>query len=337
MTLKPYEVKTVNIATKAVTEEKIGDKAIEARHIAEGAVTPDKLTITPVSRPLTPGLDTAEIKDAAVTSTKIAPNAVTTDHIAADAVATDDIKDGAVTRDKIRDGAVTKEKMADGTIGTAEIIDGAITAPKLGTNSVTSAKIAAGAVKTGEIADAAITPAKLSFAIPTRPLVPPIVAAEIATDAVETAKIKNQAVTNDKLAMNSVETEKIKDGEVTPAKASVGFGRYVPRPAAVWDLQSANFTRDGNWHVDGMDLSSIVPVGAIAIALQIEYAQTTSDSYLIFRQNDTKLPIRLNNQVGIQINSFNVIMPIDADRLIDYAVNDSLDVVIGVAVLGWWI
>jgi hypothetical protein len=86
-----------------------------------------------------------------------------------------------------------------------------------------------------------------------------------------------------------------------------------------------------------MDLSSIVPVGAIAIALQIEYAQTTSDSYLIFRQNDTRLPIRLNNQVGIQINSFNVIMPIDADRLIDYAVNDSLDVVIGVAVSGWWI
>jgi len=160
-----------------------------------------------------------------------------------------------------------------------------------------------------------------------RPIVPPVTNAEIATDAVETAKIKDGNVT----------TPKIADGSVIPAKASVGFGRYVPRAAAVWDLQSANFTRDGNWHVDGMDLSSIVPVGAIAIVLQIEYAQTIPDSYLIFRQNDTKLPIRLNNQVGIQINSFNVIMPIDADRLIDYAVNDSLDVVIGVVVLGWFI
>jgi len=182
MSLKPLEVKTANIATKAVTSDKIADNAIEARHIKEGTVTPDKLTITPVARPLTPGLGTAEIKDGAITSGKIAPNAVTTDHIAANAVATDDIKDNAITTEKIRDGAITREKVADQSVRTEDIVDGAVTAVKLATNSVTQSKIASNSVG----------------------------ASEIIAGAVGTSELANNAVT----------TEKIANGAVTPAKLS---------------------------------------------------------------------------------------------------------------------
>ena len=247
-------------------------------------------------------------KPFAGTQQVIGTGAVTSEKILPGAVDSLQIKDKGIQSADIADGAVLLRHLGP-DVPAVGIPDGSITEDKLANDSVSAAKIKTGAVTSTEIGAGAVTVLKLGDA------------------AVETVKIKDGNVT----------TPKIADGSVTPAKLSFIPSSFVPRSPAVWDLQSANFTRDGNWHVDGMDLSSIVPVGAIAIALQIEYAQTTSDSYLQFRQNDTKLPIRLNNQVGIQINSFNVIMPIDADRLIDYAVNDSLDVVIGVAVLGWWI
>jgi len=309
MSLLPNEVKTENIAAGAVTTPKIGDEQVTSAKLKNSAVTAEKLA---------PGAVTgSKIGDGQIYGSKLRDGAVRAEKIASGAVTTPKIGEQQVTSSRIKDGSISEEKIARNAVTTEKIANASVTPAKLSFTPPSVARPITPAVTTDEIGDAQVTPAKLSFVPLARPLVPPIAAAEIATDAVETAKIK--------------------DGAVTPAKASVGFGRYVPRSAAVWDLQSANFTRDGNWHVDGMDISSIVPVGAIAIVLQIEYAQTTSDSYLIFRQNDTRLPIRLNNQVGIQINSFNVIMPIDADRRIDYAVNDSLDVVIGVAVLGWFI
>ena len=257
MSLKPLEVKTVNIATKAVTSEKIADNAIETRHIKNGAVTADKLTIMPAGRPLTPGLETSEIKDGAITSGKIAPNAVTSDHIAANAVATEDIKDGAITREKIRDGSVTKEKMADGIIGTAEIIDGSITAAKLATNSVTNAKIATNAITKAKMADNSVGYAEIASQslepkgiktisgapategqIPVadlsqgnqwwfrwvtpgaaaRPLTPPLTSAELGTGSVESDKIAAGAVASSQLAVDSVSSEKLQANAVTSAK-----------------------------------------------------------------------------------------------------------------------
>jgi hypothetical protein len=235
MSLKPLEVKTVNIATKAVTSEKIADNAIETRHIKEGTVTPDKLTITPVVRPLTPALDTSEIKDAAITSAKIAPNAITTDHIAANSVATDDIKDGAITKEKIRDGAITKEKMADGIIGTAEIIDGSITAAKLATNSVTQSKIAANSVG----------------------------ASEIIAGAVGASELANNAVT----------TDKILDASITQAKLAPGVGggsQIVFLPTRV-QMTSLIVMGNQDWIPTAPNPS--IPAEAVALILQVELVQ----------------------------------------------------------------
>ncbi|MEK7309214.1 MAG: hypothetical protein AAB038_00155 [Planctomycetota bacterium] len=259
MSLKPLEVKTVNIATKAVTSEKIADNAIETRNIKDGSVTPDKLTITPVTRPLTPGLDSAEIKDASVTSTKIAPNAVTSDHIAANSVATDDIKDSAITTAKIRDGAITREKVADQSVRTEDLVDGAVTNAKIAANTITAAKIAANAVGSSElapnsvgyseIASQSLEPRSiktLSGAPPTpgqvpvydetgpnywwfrwanaatRPLTPPVATEEIANGAVVSDKIAANVVDSSKLANNAVTSDKIQDASVGTNKIQNG-------------------------------------------------------------------------------------------------------------------
>ena len=243
MSIKPFEVTTPKIATKAVTGEKIADRAIETRHIKEGAVTPDKLSIIVVSRPVSPPIDTTEIKDGAVKTDEIAGNAVTADKIAPNSITAEKILDGAVTKEKIRDGAVTKEKMADGIIGTAEIIDGAVTSAKIADGAVTTAKIATSAVTKIKLASNSVgyleiingsveprhiraidSPAngeipsynqaqeRFEWVAPgggvTRPLTPPV-----ATDEIDAG-----AVGSSQLAVDSVSTEKIQNGAVTPPK-----------------------------------------------------------------------------------------------------------------------
>ena len=68
------------------------------------------------------------------------------------------------------------------------------------TGGISAEKLATDAVETAKIKDANVTAAKL------------------ATDAVETAKIKDASVTAAKLATDAVETAKIKDASVTAAK-----------------------------------------------------------------------------------------------------------------------
>ena len=68
-------------------------------------------------------VDTADIKNSAVTHAKLA----------SEAVETSDIKDSNVTTAKIADGNITTAKIADGNVTTAKIANGAITDAKLAT------------------------------------------------------------------------------------------------------------------------------------------------------------------------------------------------------------
>lgn len=77
------EVKSRNIDDDAVTENKIGDREIKSRHIAPGAVTNDKL------------------EDECITGDKIEGNTVKNGKLANNAVVTRNIKDRNVTSSKI--------------------------------------------------------------------------------------------------------------------------------------------------------------------------------------------------------------------------------------------
>ena len=76
-------------------------------------------------------VETSNIKDDAVTNSKIGLNAVETDNIKNGAVTFDKLAADAVNTTQIADGAVTTTEILDGTVGTIDIAAGAISNVKL--------------------------------------------------------------------------------------------------------------------------------------------------------------------------------------------------------------
>ncbi|MEW6026890.1 MAG: hypothetical protein AB1599_06325 [Planctomycetota bacterium] len=141
--------------------------------------------------------------------------------------------------------SVTTSKIKDAAVKTAKIAANTITAAKIAANAVGSSEIAPNAVGYSELAPQSVEPRcikTLSGLPPTpsqvpvydetgpnywwfkwanvasRPLTPPVAAAEIAPDAVTTEKIALGAVIGDRLSVDSVSTEKIQNGAVTTPK-----------------------------------------------------------------------------------------------------------------------
>ncbi|GAI14918.1 unnamed protein product, partial [marine sediment metagenome] len=170
-------------------------------------------------------------------------------------------------------------------------LDGdAVVTIKIKDLNVTTAKIALLAITAGLLGPQAVETAKIKLLNVTAALLGP--------QAVETAKIKllnvtegtlgNLAVSAAKLKADSVETLKIKDLNVTTAKAALGFGRYVVRDATAFDKNIGDFTTDGTWKVNGLDLSAIVPAGATAVHLLVYVLDDAANSILEIRRNVTQ-------------------------------------------------
>jgi hypothetical protein len=108
-------------------------------------------------------IGTAQIKDGAVTTPKIAAGAVKTGKVGSLAITTAKIGDGqvtsakvasaAVTTSKLGPGAVTTDKLADAQVTTSKLADGQVTTTKIANEQVTEAKLGPNAVSTGKIAD----------------------------------------------------------------------------------------------------------------------------------------------------------------------------------------
>jgi hypothetical protein len=102
-------------------------------------------------------INTAFIKDATITSAKIATLAVTSGKIDSLAVTNAKIADLAVTNAKISDLAVSNAKISDLAVTSAKIDNLAVTSAKIDSLAVTSAKIANLAVNDLKIADNSVT------------------------------------------------------------------------------------------------------------------------------------------------------------------------------------
>jgi hypothetical protein len=70
------QVTASRLQDRAVTTEKLANNAVTTQKIANGAVTPAKLSFTPITRPISPPVESAEIKDGAVTLPKLDPTIV---------------------------------------------------------------------------------------------------------------------------------------------------------------------------------------------------------------------------------------------------------------------
>ena len=83
------------------------------------------------------GVDTTQVKDAAITA----------DKLASDAVSTVKLADSAVSTAKLADKAITSDKLASDAVSTVKLADSAVTTAKLDASAVTNDKLASSAVK----------------------------------------------------------------------------------------------------------------------------------------------------------------------------------------------
>jgi hypothetical protein len=235
-----------------------------------------------------------------------------------------------------------RRRYFDGQVTTPAIVEGAVTSDKIADETIESCDIKNKAIQTEDIADGAVTLAKLGSDVPAVGIPDnSITASKLANNSVEKRHIKSAAVDTSELANQSVTTTKIRDGAVTPEKLSFagGFNRYVPRAVATWDKTRMNFEFDGVLHEDGMDLSAIVPVDAVAIHLIIEVSGPQGESFQIYANQGAKICnsfIGFIQGMGGGLGRVHCVIYNDPDRLFDYLLTPGIGDV-AVAVAGWFI
>jgi hypothetical protein len=194
----------------------INDNAVTTSKIVDGAVTNEKLDADAVTtdKIADNGVTTTDILDANVTGAKIAADAITTDKIAPDAVTTTDILDENVTGAKITGDAITTDKIAVDGVTNSDIQDKAVTVNKIQNGTANQVLVTNGAGTAAVWTDQSN-------------LIPNIVvdAATIVGNGttgnpltvgiIQTADINDNAVTNGKLGADAVTTDKIAADGVT--------------------------------------------------------------------------------------------------------------------------
>jgi hypothetical protein len=132
---------------------------------------------------------------------------INTQDIVDAAIATSKLGDGAVSSAKIQDAAITSAKIGTAAVVTAAIGDLQVTTAKMADLSVNNAKLANAAVGSANIQNAAITNALIANAA--------VGTAQIQGAAITSALIANLAVGTAHIQDLSVDTIKIANGAVT--------------------------------------------------------------------------------------------------------------------------
>ncbi|MBA7625532.1 hypothetical protein ES703_32963 [subsurface metagenome] len=103
-----------------------------------------------------------------------------------------------------------------------------------------------------------------------------------------------------------------------------GISFYEPLDCAAPYKSLGDFTVDAAWHVDGLDLSGLLPVGTIAVNLRFLYCSGAAGNIGRFRQNATT-NVESMLQAYLQAANKHVekgrLIGIDSDRLLDYFIN----------------
>lgn len=180
----PLSIETNQLPTNVVVADKIAPGAVDGDKIEDGSIgTPD----------YAPG---------SVNSTALANNSVTTTKIASGAVTDDKLSTAPLTRPfapqistaELANGSVTAEKMAAAIIDTAQIVDGAVTTVKIEAAAIDSTKLQVNSVTSTAILDGAVGDPELGT--------DSVITVKIKDANVTTAKIADQAITNEKLALD---------------------------------------------------------------------------------------------------------------------------------------
>lgn len=124
---------------------KLGKNDVKSRNIAPKAVTGAKLA--------TDAVKTGKLRDAAISSPKLADGAVGSIALAGDAVERQKIKAQAVTSPKLADGAVTADKLGAGSVTSAAVLTAvtqSLNPPSIAAGSCDYTSVAIAAVQAGD-------------------------------------------------------------------------------------------------------------------------------------------------------------------------------------------
>ena len=214
---------------------------------------------------------TAKIANQNVTTEKIKDQNVTTAKIANQNVTTDKIKDLNVTTEKINSLAVTNDKLATNSVSTIKIQDKNITTAKLNDQAVTTVKIASEAVTEAKIGPNAVTTVKIKndAVIESKIKNGSVTEWKIADRAIHAHNIAIGGVSNGNLQDSSVSTEKIEDFSVINSKIAnetiIGKDKIVKNSITkdrldfeLNDILDRAVLHDGNGNVTGEGGSTVI-------------------------------------------------------------------------------
>lgn len=105
-----------------------------------------------------------------------------------------------------------------------------------------------------------------------------------------------------------------------------------------YDYSVIDFTIDGAYHE--LDLSLIVPKGALAVLVQIEFICSAPDLLFRFRKlgNSYEMNcLRGNSDKAMGVNTVTGIVFCDSDRIIEYKLGNGVWLAFYFTVCGWFI
>jgi hypothetical protein len=107
---------------------------------------------------------------------------------------------------------------------------------------------------------------------------------------------------------------------------------------AAYDFTQPDITIDEAWH--DLDLSAVVPAGAIAVFFSALLNVTGVGSTLLFRPNGQANQIN-RSQIVIQAANVNfgqdMIVALDSGRIIEYLASGGAFTSISIIIRGWWV
>lgn len=128
---------------------------------------------------------------------------------------------------------------------------------------------------------------------------------------------------------------------------------YTCKTAGTWELFSSAYDRgdpaaadftlatplttDGAYH--DLDLSSIVPAGAKMVCLRVLVEDNAAGSYVRFRKNGNTNDLNygeIYTQVSGVLNSADIIVACDVNRVIEYKATSTTFTGISITVKAWW-
>ena len=158
-TLTAFDLATDAVGADELAANTVGTNELDAAAPASGQVL--GFDGTGLSWTDAPGSAVSSVEGINGLETVNGPTGAVDLGVALQGIDTPQLADGAVTSTKLADGAVTSAQIVDGTLTAADLDTDAVGADEIATDAVGSAEIAAGAVAQDELAANAVNEAKL--------------------------------------------------------------------------------------------------------------------------------------------------------------------------------